>query len=107
MHQVYKCNMKDLQQSETLKAIIKESGAKPSADIRVNVATVLRAMDGFMLAIKRTAQQDNFRDIQKDLSSQMIDELNILIEQVSFLEDKHIAGVNDVVRNYIQSLKTQ
>ncbi len=94
--QLWKVALTSIQTSDTLAlwaAKAKENKNKGYVDLRVLAAEQLRYIQSFLIRMKRTLTPETFNAVMTELSGPQIDEINLLIEEATYLEEEQVADI--------------
>ena len=100
--QLYKYTLEDIRTSEYAKelaAIAKENKNKNFQDIRVVAADQINFMSSTMFKLKRVMHSDTWNTLMRELSSEDVHEINLLIDEVVEMElheiEKLVKSIQD------------
>ena len=97
IYTLFRTSLEEIRTSETLKqwaAIAKSNNNKEFMDLRGPSADLIRGMDSYLMKVKKTMRNDTFNQIYKMLTSENIQEINILLENISDTSEKFLTDLN-------------
>ena len=103
--QLYKQSLEDIRTSEYLKEIAvqaKEEKNKSFQDIRTIAVDQLNTLNAAMFKIKRTMSGSTWNLLMKELSSEEIHEINLLLEEVVEMDAIDIEDITKQIKNWKQ-----
>jgi hypothetical protein len=108
--QLHRHALKDIQGSETLKLYAQAAKVqknKDFVDVRLVSGELIRALDAYMLKMKKSMKPEVWNEVMRVLSHDQVKELSVLLEVTSDLNVETVEALNEEIRKGKKSIQNK